>query len=109
RNGNLSTVGPDGRSTRLGTFFYHYTDRAPERVFRDVPHPIREQITAAAGGADGSFWVATASKAVYRYDRVTGWEKVGIPGWDPGRVVTRPSEASAIAVGPDGTGLVVGR
>jgi hypothetical protein len=100
--------GPDGAGReRNGTYFFHYTDRVNKPVFDELPHPIRERITAAAGGGDGSFWVATPG-TLYRYDRMTGWARVGVPGWDAGRVVTNPSPISAIAVGPDGQGLAVG-
>jgi hypothetical protein len=92
-----------------GGHFYHYTDRSPRAVFADVAHPIREPIVGTAAGGDGSFWVATASNAVYRYDRVTGWDRITIAGWDAGRTVTNPSPASAIAVGPDGSGVLVGK
>jgi hypothetical protein len=95
---------PYGRSI----FFYHYTDRAPKTVFEDFQHPVREPITAAAGGGDSSFWVATSRGVVYRYDRVTGWDRAPIPGWDPGRVVSNPSPVTAIAVGRDGAGVAVG-
>jgi hypothetical protein len=92
-----------------GAQFYHYTDRQPVPVFTDVAHPVREPIVGTAAGGDGSFWVATASNAVYRYDRLTGWDRMMVSGWDPGRTVTNPSPASAVAVGADGAGVVVGR
>jgi hypothetical protein len=95
--------------TSSGPWFYHYSDLAPPDVFGEVAHPVREQMTAASGGGDGSFWVATNSSAVYRYDRLTGWDRMVVPGWDPGRVSTVSSPAYAIAVGPDGSGLVVGK
>ncbi|MDX6652175.1 MAG: hypothetical protein QOJ38_956 [Solirubrobacterales bacterium] len=88
--------------------FYHYTDRAPKPVFTDVAHPIRQQITATSPGPNGQFWVATNSGVVYRYDRIAGWDKVSVRGWDPGNVVTRVSRANAIAVGPSGDGVLVG-
>jgi hypothetical protein len=53
--------------------------------------------------------VATASNAVYRYDRLSGWERVPVSGWDAGNVMTNPAPAQAIAVGPDGQGVLVGR
>ena len=90
-------------------WFYHYTNKVHEPVFVEIAHPIREPITSAAGGGDGSFWVATASNVLYRYDRLAGWDRVAIPGWDPGRVVTNPSPVYAVAVGPDGQGVAVGR
>ncbi|HEX2015329.1 MAG TPA: hypothetical protein VGN69_01450 [Solirubrobacteraceae bacterium] len=89
--------------------FYHYTRRVPQPVFAEVPHPVREEMTAGAAGGDGSFWIATHSGVVYRHDRVTGWARVNVPGWDPGKIVTSASEASAIAVGLDGRGVVVGK
>jgi hypothetical protein len=93
--------------TTPGTWFEHYTTRVNSPVFTDVPHPIRQPITATAAGGDGSFWVATASGTVYRYDRLTGWDQVALKGWDAGGAVQSP--AYAIAVGPDGSGLVVGK
>jgi hypothetical protein len=107
---NSRSTNSDGTAlSGYGAYFYHYTDRQPRPVFSDVAHPVREPIVDTAPGGDGSFWVATASNAVYRYDRVTGWDRMTIPGWDAGRTVTNPSPASAIAVGPDGSGVVVGK
>ncbi|MDX6653056.1 MAG: hypothetical protein QOJ38_1837 [Solirubrobacterales bacterium] len=104
--------------------FYRFSDRVQREVFTEVPHPIREVIIAhgpnhsqgqriagagAAGGGDGSFWVATEGNVVYRYDRQTGWDRITIPGWDPGRFATNPSPAYAIAIGASGSGVVVGK
>jgi hypothetical protein len=97
------------RPERVGVHFWHYTREAPNAVFEEAPHPVRESITGGAAGSDGSFWVTTNSGFVYRYDRLTGWDRLRVPGWDPGRVVTRTSEANAVAVGPDGEGVVVGK
>jgi hypothetical protein len=114
---NVDAVAPDNQGgawlavtpvTGGGEWFYHETDHANRAVFSDVPNPVRGVITATATGGDGSFWVATASSTVYRYDRVTGWDTVTVPGWDPGHV-TAPSPAYAIAVGPNGRGVVVGK
>ena len=93
----------------MSTFFYHYTDVAPKPVFTDAPHPIRRRITGLAAAPDGSVWVATDSSEVFRYDRVGGWSQLRIPGWDPGRITTAASPANGVAVGPDGSGLVVGK
>jgi hypothetical protein len=93
-------------------WFLHYTDRAPAEVFDETAHPLRSagaRITGLAGGPDGTVWASTNSNLLARYDRLLGWETVRVQGWDPGRVVTRASEANAIAVGPTGEGLVVGR
>jgi hypothetical protein len=88
--------------------FFRYGDSAPRPVFREFANPVgAQEVTAAAGGADGSFWVATASNVLHRYDRLTGWDRVAVPGWDPGRT-TRPSRVNALAVGPDGRGIAVG-
>ncbi|MDX6652349.1 MAG: hypothetical protein QOJ38_1130, partial [Solirubrobacterales bacterium] len=105
--GGIWVVGDPALATQ--SWFYRYSMRSSYEVFRDVPHPIREEVTAAAGGADGSLWIATNTDVVYRYDRATGWDKLHIPGWDPGRVVTNPSPAFAIAIGGDGSGVVVGK
>ncbi|HEX2015118.1 MAG TPA: hypothetical protein VGN69_00360, partial [Solirubrobacteraceae bacterium] len=91
------------------TYFYHYTARVHRPVFADVAHPVGEEITSATGAPDGSFWVTTNSSIVYRHDRLTGWERMRVPGWDPGSVVTAASEATAVAIGPDGRGVVVGK
>jgi hypothetical protein len=114
--GQVRALAPDGAggywlaARRLrGASFYHYTDRWPRPVFSDVAHPVREPIAGTAAGGDGSFWVATASSAVYRYDRVTGWDRMTVSGWDAGRTVTNPSRAYAVAVGADGSGVVVGK
>ena len=108
-------LAPDGqggawiaaKSGANGTWFYRHRDKARQPVFSDVPHPIREPITATAAGGDGSFWVATESGNVYRYDRLTGWDRATLKGWDAGGVVQSP--AYGIAVGPDGNGVVVGK
>ncbi|MDX6663181.1 MAG: hypothetical protein QOG09_1283 [Solirubrobacterales bacterium] len=89
--------------------FYHYTTQVPDPVFSDAPNPIREQITDAAAGSDGSLWVSTSnSDTLYRYDRLTGWDHRSIPGWNPGRVVTNPVGVNAVAVGANGAGIAVG-
>jgi hypothetical protein len=127
--GGLWTVAVGKYATFAGSeesVFYRFSDRGQHEVFSQVPHPVREVITAhgpvhsvgresriagagAAGGGDGSFWVATEGNAVYRYDRQTGWDRMTIPGWDPGRFVTNPSQAYAIAIGAEGFGVVVGK
>jgi hypothetical protein len=90
------------------TYFYHYTDGAHKAVFDDAPNPVEERITDLVGTRDGTVWVSTESDRIYRYDRLTGWERLRVKGWDPGRVVTRPSRAHAIAVNDDGVGVAVG-
>ncbi|MDX6651685.1 MAG: hypothetical protein QOJ38_466, partial [Solirubrobacterales bacterium] len=97
------------KATRSSVFFYHYTNQVPKPVFEDVPNPAAAmQIVGAAGGGDGSFWLATNSGTVFRHDRATGWDRLAVPGWDPGRLVTKVSTARAIAVGADGNGILVG-
>jgi hypothetical protein len=98
----------EGRFIDPPFFYYRYTDRAPVEPFEEVPHPVRDEITGLDAAPDGTVWVSTRTGALNRYDRVTGWERLGIPGWDPGRVITRPSAALAVAVGPSGEGLAVG-
>ncbi|MGH2955736.1 MAG: hypothetical protein ACRDL6_01915, partial [Solirubrobacterales bacterium] len=116
--GEVRALAPDGRGgfwmaaeghqAAPSTYFYRWADRAPRPVFGDVAHPIREPITSGAAGPDGRLWAATASGRLYVHDRVTGWDSVEIEGWDRGRVVTRASQAGAVAIGPDGSGVVVG-
>ncbi|HEX2015324.1 MAG TPA: hypothetical protein VGN69_01425 [Solirubrobacteraceae bacterium] len=99
-----------GDTARRGALvFYHYSPVSPKPVFADVPHPIREPITSMAGAPDGRLWVITTSSTLYHYDRLTGWDQVRVSGWDPGRLVTSASPAYAVAVGPDGQGLAVGK
>ena len=122
--GAVRAVAPDGRggfwaAVRQGAvcsasdcqtnlYFYDFTDRPPRAVFEDVAHPVTDrQITAMTAGGDGSLWVATASSALYRYDRLVGWDRVVVPGWDPPRA-TVASAVTAVAVGPDGRGIAVG-
>ena len=106
--GSIQSEGLDVAPPRR-VHFYHYTNLVPRSVFSDVGHPVREQIMGTAAGGDGSLWVATRSHTVYRYDRIGGWERLGVPGWDPGSLTTLSSEANAVAVGPDGTGVLVGK
>jgi hypothetical protein len=98
-----------GTDTRRTTWFHRFAAEVPEPVFGAVPSPIATgRVTALAGGADGTVLVASDDAFVYRYDRLMGWERVAVPGWDPGRIVTRRSSVNAVAVGPDGEGLAVG-
>ena len=127
-SGNVRAVVPDGQgglwmalrrsgtcnyssyeSCRVDLFFYRYTDHPPKPVFTDAPNPTQNNlITAAAGGADGSFWLGDQNGAIYRYNRATGWDSLGqIPDWDPQRATERHS-VGAIAVNADGNGIVVG-
>ena len=118
--GTVRAVAPNGRggfwaavrqqtsSGPGGLYFYDYTDRPPKPVFADVAHPVTDrQITSITAGGDGSLWVATASSTLYRYDRLVGWDRVTIPGWDPPRS-TVSNWVAAVAVGPDGRGIAVG-
>jgi hypothetical protein len=94
---------------RRDLYFYHYTDHPPKQLFTDTPNPAQNTpVTAAAGGADGSFWLGDQDGALYRYDRATGWS-VGtkVPDWDPKRA-TVAHAVNAIAVGADGSGIAVG-
>jgi hypothetical protein len=104
-NGRFWTVVGTSPGARA---FYHYTTQVPDPVFSDAPNPVREQITDAAAGGDGSLWVSTSSGTLYRYDRLTGWDQRSIPGWNLGRVVTNPVGVNAVAVGVDGAGIAVG-
>jgi hypothetical protein len=98
-----------GGDTRRTTWFHRFAAEAPEPVFSPVPSPIATgRTTALAGGVDGTVLVATDDGSIYRYDRLTGWERFVVPGWDPGRIVTRRSSVNAVALGPGGEGLAVG-
>ena len=127
RAARIGRVAPDGEgglwvaasvATALGTtnpavshqptFYYRYTDRRPKAVFEDSPSPINEKISDLEGTPDGTVWVSTETDRLYRYDRIAGWERISIPEWDPGRVVTRRSKALALAVNDSGHGIVVG-
>jgi hypothetical protein len=114
--GAVHRIAPDGRGgfwmTARGSqggisgdWFYRHAQKVNQPVFSEVAHPVREPITATAAGGDGSLWVATQSGVVYRYDRLTGWDRVTLKGWDGG-VVRSP--AYGIAVGADGNGVIVG-
>ena len=101
-------AGSAGFGSYPATFFYRYTDQRRKPVFDDTPNPVSEPITGMAGTPDGGVWVSTESDRVYHYDRIAGWERLRIEGWDPGRVVTTPSHALAVAVNEVGVGIVVG-
>jgi hypothetical protein len=93
-------------------YFFRYTDHPPEPVFGEASSPQASRtpaFSALAGTPQGDLWLASKSDTLYRYRRGIGWGRVRIPGWDPGRVVTRPSEATAVAVNAASTGVVVGR
>ena len=111
RNPFFQREGESGWPTGGQVYFFHYTDRPREPVFREVPHPLGggpERFTALAGSASGTLWAAIESGQLARYDRLMGWERVPIAGWDPGPVVTRRSEVFALAVNDDGLGVAVG-
>ena len=90
------------------SFYYRYTDRRPKAVFEDSPSPITEEITDLEGNRHGTVWVSTRSNNLYRYEQIGGWERVAIPEWDRGRVITRRSKAFAVAVNDAGVGIAVG-
>ena len=109
--GEVQAVGPDGRGGlwvvqdggAKGPFFHRYTNRPHQPVFDDVPQPFAgDRIRAMDASADGTVWLAGDGGALGRYDRVTGWTRFEISGWDGGKAVT------ALAVEPDGTGVAVG-
>jgi hypothetical protein len=90
-------------------YLYHYTDHPHQQVFSELANPAGQRIvTSATAGAKGQFWLTTDSDLLYRYDRASGWDAIHVRGWDPGRVVTTPSRAEAIAINRQGTGVVVG-
>ena len=90
------------------TLFYRYGAQQRRAVFADSPSPVSEVVADLDGAKDGTIWVATESDRLYRYDRVAGWERVPIPEWDPGRVITKRSKAFAVAVNDSGIGIAVG-
>ena len=107
----LAQDGRGGFFSLAANHMFHYTDRQQREVFGDVPQPALasgRRMKGLAAARDGTLWVATSSDVVYRYRRETGWDSVRIPGWEPGRIVTVPAEANAIAVGETGEGVVVG-
>jgi len=92
-------------------YLFHYTRTPPRPVFTEVANPFHrasERVTSLHGAPDGSLWAGTSAGAVAHYERHTGWERVAIPGWDPGPVVTRPSEVRAVAANAEGEGIAVG-
>jgi hypothetical protein len=105
-------IAPGGGAAAGGqVYFFHYTDRPHQPVFSEVAQPLGgapERWTSLAGAADGSVWAGTDAGRLARYDRMTGWQVLAVPGWDPGRVVTKRSEVSAVAVNDDGVGVAVG-
>lgn len=103
--GGLWYAATDGAQEGL---IYRYSNQQPREVFEDAPHPIRQSVNAAVGGADGTLWVATRSNVIYRYQRITGWDRVRVPGWDLGGIQTSSSPIEAVAVGPNGEGIAVG-
>ena len=105
---SVTPIGQPDAGVHHATFFYRYSGQRHRDVFDDAPHPITEPLTDLAGSPDGTVWVSTESDRLYRYDRLGGWERTRIRGWDPGRVVTRPSRVLAVAVNDAGTGLAVG-
>jgi hypothetical protein len=113
-SGTMQALAPDGAGgfwAAVSGQMFHYTKRPLRPVFEETSNPFTSRgldLRALSGGADGSVWAATNSGRVFRHDPVAGWEGAQIPGWDPGRVVTRASSANALAIGPDGTGVVVG-
>jgi hypothetical protein len=110
----LNGTGTNGGTAAVSahTDFFRYADRRHRAVFSDVASPLRdpsERFSSLAGGPDGSMWAASTTGSLYRYDRIGGWETLRVPGWDPGRVVTNPSPIYAVAVGPSGDGVAVGK
>ena len=94
---------------RADLFFYRYTDHPPKPLFTDTANPAQNNlITAAAGGADASFWMGDEKGSIYRYERTSGWDSLGqIPDWDPKRA-TVTHAVNAIAVNAEGRGIAVG-
>jgi hypothetical protein len=123
-DGRVQALAPDGQGgfwaavlNRLdedrggNDYFFHYTDHPPEDVFHEAANPFGGgslRVTGLAGAADGTLWASTNSSTLFRYDRVLGWQRIAIPGWDPGRVVTRTSETNALALDVSGEGVTVG-
>ena len=100
-----------GWPDRGQVYFFHYTDRPHEPVFREVAQPLGsapDRFTTLAGAPDGAVWAGTNAGRLARYDRLTGWEVLSIRGWDPGAVVTRRSRVNAVALDEAGNGVAVG-
>jgi hypothetical protein len=119
-NDDNSLIAPDGHGgawvavrgldgSHFQFSFYDVTRSAHRAIFSDISHPIREAITSLAGAPDGQLWIATQAGVVYHYDRLLGWERVKIPGWDPGANTTAPSSVWAVAVNAAGVGVAVGK
>ena len=124
--GQITAVAPDNRggvwvaakskaagpsaepASHRATFFHRYADERRRAVFEEAASPVSEPISGMAGTIDGRVWVSTESDRLYHYDRLVGWERLRIPGWERSRVVTRASQAFAVAVNDAGVGVVVG-
>jgi hypothetical protein len=86
-----------------GSFFFDYSDQRHRAVFDDVPQPFAGgRIRQLAAARNGMVWLAGDGAELARYDRVTGWSTLRVPGWSTSAAVT------AIAVAPDGDGVAVG-
>ncbi len=112
---DVHAVGPDGRGGLWlvqdgganGPYFHRYADRVHRPVFDDVGHPfVGGRLRALAAGPAGTVWLARDGGQLARYDRLTGWSRVDVEGWDRGSA--GPTPVSAIAVGAGGRGVAVG-
>jgi hypothetical protein len=100
---------PRPRPAGPSTFFYRYSAQVPNPAFTDAPNPAgARRIVGLGADQRGGLWMATDSPTLFRYDRLTGWDRIDVPNWNPGRLVTHTTPANAIAFGSGGEGLLVG-
>jgi hypothetical protein len=111
----LQALAPDGQGglwvahegDEGGPSFHRYGGERRAPVFEDVPQPFAgKRVRHLAATADGTVWLAGDAGSLARYDRLTGWSTVRVPGWDRGPLPL--SAVTAVAVAPDGSGVAVG-
>jgi hypothetical protein len=90
-------------------YIYRYAHTVPRPVFEPAALPAPgEEGGGLSGAPDGSVLMPGRNGTVFRYDRVTGWERLQIPGWNVGRILTSPAPVTAVAASADGGGVAVG-
>jgi hypothetical protein len=103
RGGWWAAVQPRGRGE--GVAWMQLSSRRPEPIFAHAPQPLEGELTSLAAAPNGDVWLAHDQGSLARYSRLTGWDRVTIPGWDT-RTVARPVRDLAVAA--DGQGVAVG-